>query len=305
MRCIQVPHLFFAAAAAVPAAVWRNFFGNKCMRTILVCTDFSASANHATEYAAMLATRFNFPRITLYHAYQVVAPTTDLPVAPYVGTELYNSVERKLNDLAVKVGELTGTDVVVDVRGEELSLGENINEICKQEDAHLIVTGVSEKSGLEKMIVGSTALRISEAGRCPVLMVPLDAPVVPPQRVLLACDLEKVSEATPLDALDKVLEAFQAQLVVINVDDGNRRFSPASVEEIHRLHHIFDKYKPEYAFVEHKEIAEGILDYAKEHDISLVITIPRYYNFLRNLFHKSTTKSLVYNSKLPLLTLHE
>ncbi|HEY0611686.1 MAG TPA: universal stress protein, partial [Chitinophaga sp.] len=138
-----------------------------------------------------------------------------------------------------------------------------------------------------------------------VLMVPLDAPIVPVKRALLACDLEKVSEATPLDALDKVLEAFQAQLVVINVDDGNRHFSPDTVEEIYGLHHIFDKYKPEYAFVENKDIAEGILDYAKEHDISLVITIPRYYNFLRNLFHKSTTKSLVYNSKLPLLTLHE
>lgn len=253
----------------------------------------------------MLATRYNFPRIALYHAYQVVVPTTDLPVAPYTGTGLYNSIERKLDDLAVKVRELTGEDIVVDIRGEELSLGENINEISKQEDAQLIVTGVSERSGLERMIVGSTALTISETGRCPVLMVPIDAPIVPVKRVLLACDLEKVSEATPLDALDKVLEAFGAQLVVVNVDDGNRHFSPKTVEEIYSLHHIFDKYRPEYAFVENKNIAEGILGYAKEHDISLVITIPRYYNFLRNLFHKSTTKSLVYNSKLPLLTLHE
>lgn len=275
------------------------------MRTILVCTDFSASADHATAYAAMLATRYNFPRIALYHAYQVIAPTTDVPVVPYVGTGLYNSVERKLTDLAAKVGELTGKDVVVDIKAEELVMGENINEICKQEEVELIVTGVSERSGLERMIVGSTALRIAEAGRCPVLMVPVDAPVIPPQRVLLACDLEKVSEATPLDALDKVLETFQAQLVVINVDDGNRHFSPKKVEEIYKLHHVFDKYKPEYVFAENKDIAEGILGYAKEHDISLVITIPRYYNFLRNLFHKSTTKNLVYNSKLPLLTLHE
>ncbi|WP_298732256.1 universal stress protein [uncultured Chitinophaga sp.] len=275
------------------------------MRTILVCTDFSASADHAMEYACMLATRFNFPRIALYHAYQVMAPTTDLPVTPYVGTELYNAVERKLNELAAKVKERTGPDVVVDTRGEERMMDENINEICKQEDAQLIVTGVSEKSGLERMIVGSTALRISEVGQCPVLMVPPDAPVIPPQRILLACDLEKVSEATPLDALDKVLETFQARLVVINVDDGNHRFSPKTTTEIYSLHHIFDKYKPEYVFVENKDIGEGIMDYAKEHDISLLITIPRYFNFLRNLFRKSTTRHLVYNAKLPLLTVHE
>lgn len=275
------------------------------MRTILVCTDFSTSANHATEYACMLATRYNFPRITLYHAYQVVAPTIDVPVMPYVGTELYNAVERQLTEQATKIGEQTGNDIVVDIRAEERVLGENINDICKEENAELIVTGVSEKSGLERIIVGSNALRLSEAAHCPVLMVPPDAPILPVKRVLLACDLEKVSEATPLDALDKVLETFQAQLVVINVDDGNRHFSPKTVEEIYRLHHVFDKYKPEYAFVENKDIAEGILDYAKEQDISLVITIPRYYNFLRNLFHKSTTKNLVYNSKLPLLTLHE
>lgn len=253
----------------------------------------------------MLATRYNFPRITLYHAYQVVAPTIDVPVMPYVGTELYNAVERQLTEQATKIGEQTGNDIVVDIRAEERVLGENINDICKEENAELIVTGVSEKSGLERIIVGSNALRLSEAAHCPVLMVPPDAPILPVKRVLLACDLEKVSEATPLDALDKVLETFQAQLVVINVDDGNRHFSPKTVEEIYRLHHVFDKYKPEYAFVENKDIAEGILDYAKEQDISLVITIPRYYNFLRNLFHKSTTKNLVYNSKLPLLTLHE
>lgn len=291
---------------AVPAVFWRNFSGKKCMRTILLCTDFSASAFHAAEYACMLALRYNFPRIILFHAYQTVTPVIEPPAAVTVDTAgLYDSVQQQLQELAQKVGALAGSGIVVDTRAEELVLGENLNEICNQESAELIVMGVSEKSSFEKILVGSNAAKVAETSRYPVLIVPVDAAIQPVKNVLLACDLEKISEATPLDALDKVLETFQARLVVVNVDDGNRHFSPKTVEEIYGLHHVFDKYKPEYAFVENKDISAGIMDYAKEHDISLIITIPRYYNFLRNLFHKSTTKALIYQCKLPLLTLHE
>jgi nucleotide-binding universal stress UspA family protein len=276
------------------------------MRTILLCTDFSPSAFHAAEYACMLALRYDFPRITLFHAYQSIIPAIEPPPAiTTTPVDVHDTVHQQLRDLAVKVGELAGQDIVIDVRAEELVLGENLNEICNQENAELIVMGVSEKSGFEKILVGSNAAKVSETSRYPVLIVPIDAALLPVKSVLLACDLEKISEATPLDALDKVLTTFQARLVVVNVDDGNRHFSPKTVEEIYGLHHVFDKYKPEYAFVENKEIAVGIMDYAKEHDISLIITIPRYYNFLRNLFHKSTTKALIYQCKLPLLTLHE
>lgn len=275
------------------------------MNTLLVCTDFSNAAFHAAEYACMLARRYNFRKITLFHAYQTMVPTTDLPAVAYNSSELYSSIQEKLKDLGEKVGEMAGEDVTVSTRAEELVLGENLNAICLDEDACLVIMGIGEKSGLEKMIVGSNAVRVSDSCKYPVLIVPVDAAIQPIDRVLLACDLDKIAETTPLDKLDGVLELFSAQLVVVNVDDGNRRFTPKTTEEIYQLHHIFDRHKPQYAFTEGKDIAKGVLDYAKENDISLIITIPRYYNFLRHLFHRSTTERLVYNSKLPLLTLHE
>lgn len=284
---------------------WLNFSGINDMETLLVCTDFSKAAFHAAEYACMLARRYNFQRITLFHAYQTMVPTTDLPVVAYNSSELYNTIQEQLKDLGKKIGELAGTEVNIKTRAEELVLGENLNAICREEDVCMVVMGISEKSGFEKMLVGSNVVKVSESSKFPVLIVPVDAAIQPINRVLLACDLDKIAETTPLDTLDMVLQLFDAQLVVVNVDDGNRNFTPKTTEEIYHLHHIFDRHKPEYAFTEGKDIAKGVLDYAKENNISLIITIPRYYNFLRHLFHKSTTKRLVYNSKLPLLTLHE
>jgi K+-sensing histidine kinase KdpD len=122
---------------------------------------------------------------------------------------------------------------------------------------------------------------------------------------LLACDLNDISDTIPVDSLKKILELFNAPLTLLNVDHNNRNFSAQTPEEIHHLHYLLDKYKPQYAFIDHEDTATGILDYAEKNEVSLIVTIKKNYDFFQKLFHKSTSKKLIYRSAIPLLILHE
>lgn len=212
----------------------------------------------------------------------------------------------QLKELKERLQPIIDSEIMLRIKAEDLELGESINDLCREEDIDLIVMGITGKSKFEKIGVGSNAVNVSQNSRYPVLIVPTNASIRPIiSRILIACDLGKVSQTTPLDSLDEVLKLFNASLFVVNVDDKNRHFSPQTPEEMYQLHHLFDKYKPQYAFINNEDTVAGILGYAEKNDISIIVTIPKNYNFLQKLFHKSTTQKLIYKSDVPLLTLHE
>ena len=278
------------------------------MRTLLICTDFSDSADHAARYGCMLARQYKFGSITLFHSYQMIVPPTAMAFDSsfsYAGNEPAKDAMKRLKSLKVELVKLAGKDTTIRIRTENLTLGESINNICQEEKADMVIMGISGKSKFEKIFIGSNTIIVSENSKYPVLVVPDQAPVEPIQNILFACDLSKVTATTPLGLLEGIMELFRAPLIVLNVDDKNRHFSPQTPEEMYQLHHIFDKYKPRYAFTDNEDITTGITDYAEKNNISLIITVPKNYNFIDQLFHRSITQKLIWQSSVPLLTLHE
>jgi len=278
------------------------------MKTLLICTDFSESADHAARYGCMLARQYKFGVITLFHTYQIIVPPTALALDStyaYAGDAPVRDALEQLKNLKEELISLAGKDTTIYIRAENLTLGESINDICREENADMVIMGISGKSKLEKVFIGSNTITVSQNSKYPVLIVPTKAPLEPIHSMLFACDLSEVAATTPLGALDDVMKLFKAPLFVLNVDDKNRHFSPQTPDEMYQMHHIFDKYKPRYAFVDSKDIIQGIMDYAEKNNISLIITIPKNYNFIEQLFHRSTTQKLIWQSAIPLLTLHE
>jgi len=275
------------------------------MKTLLICTDFSEAALHAARYGYMLATQYGFGYITLFHAWQAIMPTTTLPLSTYEPKEMARASIEQLKKLKEDLEKLADADIQMRIRTENLSLGESINIICQEENADMVIMGISGKTKFEKAFIGSNAINVSQNSKYPVLIVPAQAPVEPVHSILFACDLSEIKATTGLDSVAEILELFHAPLFVLNVDDKNRHFSPQTPEEMYQMHHIFDKYKPGFAFTDNKDVTAGITEYAEKNNISLIITIPRHYNFIQQLFHRSTTQKLIYQSPVPLLTLHD
>jgi nucleotide-binding universal stress UspA family protein len=145
---------------------------------ILIATDFSAASERALAYAKALALRFG-SMIELAHVFDPTVTTSweaaELEVPP---EERHKMSERRLGDFERK---LLGAGIVTRTvcRGAKRP-AEALLQIAKDDRVELIVAGTSSKTGLERVILGSTAEQLIRSAECPVLTVGPQARVPDP-----------------------------------------------------------------------------------------------------------------------------
>ncbi|PWT92637.1 MAG: universal stress protein [Blastocatellia bacterium] len=143
------------------------------IRTILLPTDFSECGNFALSYAASLARTFR-ASIICVNVIEPIVPTVGysglaepLPIAD-ITEQLEDSAERELPKLA-ECDECEGLDIEeVVVHGEAAS---EIVRLAKERDVDLIVISSHGRTGLGRIIFGSTAEAVVRHAHCPVLVV--------------------------------------------------------------------------------------------------------------------------------------
>lgn len=143
------------------------------IRSILLPTDFSECGNYALSYAASLARTFG-ASILCVHVIEPMVPTVGysgmtepLPLAD-ISDQLEDSAERELPKLA-ECEECAGIEVEeLIVHGEAAS---EIVRVAKEKDVDLIVVSSHGRTGLGRILFGSTAEAIVRHAPCPVLVV--------------------------------------------------------------------------------------------------------------------------------------
>ena len=143
------------------------------IRSILLPTDFSDCGNYALSYAASLARTFG-ASIICVHVIEPMVPTVGysgmtepLPIAD-ITDQLEYSAERELPKLAERE-ECAGLEVEeMIVHGEAAS---EIVRVAKERNVDLIVVSSHGRTGLGRILFGSTAEAVVRHASCPVLVV--------------------------------------------------------------------------------------------------------------------------------------
>ena len=143
------------------------------IRTILLPTDFSECGNYALSYAASLARTFG-ASIICVNVIEPIVPTVGysgmtepLPIAD-ITEQLEDSAERELPKLA-ECEECAGLEVEeMLVHGEAAS---EIVRVAKERAVDLIVISSHGRTGLGRILFGSTAEAVVRHASCPVLVV--------------------------------------------------------------------------------------------------------------------------------------
>ncbi|MDQ2938399.1 MAG: universal stress protein [Acidobacteriota bacterium] len=143
------------------------------IRSILLPTDFSDCGNYALGYAASLARTFG-ASIICVHVIEPMVPTVGysgmtepLPIAD-ITDQLEDSAERELPKLA-ECEECAGLQIE-----EVIAHGEAASEIvrlAKDRNVDLIVVSSHGRTGLGRILFGSTAEAVVRHASCPVLVV--------------------------------------------------------------------------------------------------------------------------------------
>ena len=143
------------------------------IRSILLPTDFSECGNYALSYATSLARKFG-ASIICVHVIEPIVPTVGysgmtepLPLAD-ITEQLEDSAERELPRLA-ECEECAGLNVEeLIVHGEAAS---EIVRVAKEREVDRVVISSHGRTGLGRILFGTTAEAVVRHAPCPVLVV--------------------------------------------------------------------------------------------------------------------------------------
>jgi nucleotide-binding universal stress UspA family protein len=277
------------------------------MKTIIVPTDFSETSYNAARYALGLARQMSTARVVLYHAYELIVPIPDVPTSvPMVNPdELRSASLEGLEKMKRELVSLLPENTALEYRAENHLLPSNIDEVARQEQADLVVMGITGGSQLEEILVGSNTIDVVKHTTCPVIIVPASARFSPIRKIVFACDFRKVVETTPIQPLKRLLSVFKPELHVLNIDHESKHFTSDTPYETLMLDTLLEGYDPQFHFIDHTNVVQGIMDFAAKQQADLILIIPKKHGLFDHIFKRSRTTQLAFHTHIPLLAIHE
>ncbi|HHY86015.1 MAG TPA: universal stress protein [Verrucomicrobia bacterium] len=138
------------------------------VKQILVPVDFSDASRKALHYAQSLGRQFHSELMILHVIVHVPPPQTLVIETEIFSTEYH---EQAAKQLAEWRKDVSGPATVKAVVRQGLSAHHEIVEMARECNSDLIVIGNTGRSGLARMVLGSTAERVVRHAPCPVLVV--------------------------------------------------------------------------------------------------------------------------------------
>ncbi len=275
------------------------------MKTIIVPTDFSPAATCAMNYAADMALDIK-ASLLLLHVYQVPIAISDAPLLLVSIDELREGAEQQLAKLKEGLEHVTSGQLKIYTEARLGSVEDELQSICEKIQPFAVVMGAVGHSAIERTLFGSTTLTAIKHLTWPVIAVPQGKEYGKGIKKLgLAADFREVVDTTPTDVIRNIVKEFNADLHVLNVDYRNKQFRPETPHESALLHTALHDLAPSYHFIEHEDIEDGINEFAEKNNLDLVIAIPKKHKLLQGIFKKSSTRQLIFESRVPVMCVHE
>ena len=261
------------------------------MQTVIVPVDFSETSLHAAHYAAQLLVGQYGVTLLLYHCHK------DEEEASKTSKSLERLKEELMNEHIVKIETLSHRDD---------DFVEGLQRAVRHRKAELVIMGIRGKSTLAQVFFGSDTLKVLATKVCPVLIVPENANFKPIKNVMLTSDFKQTFNTTPSAPIRDFLLRFLPQLHVVNVDqDHYVSLTSEYEEEKQNLRQMFREFNPEFYFMRLFDVEQAINLFAEDKKIDLIITVQKNKSLLERIFKRSRTESLAYQSKIPILAMHE
>ncbi|MFZ9387797.1 MAG: universal stress protein [Chitinophagaceae bacterium] len=275
------------------------------MKTIIIPTDFSPIATNALHYGIDMARDVN-ASILLLHVYQVPVSYSDVPIMLVSVDELKKSAEAKLATLKQEVEHITSGSIKVYAEAKLGNVSDELETLCNKIKPFAVVMGSKGSTGLERVLFGSNTLSAIKHLTWPVICVPPGKTYGGGiKKIGFACDFRDIVDTTPAETIRNFVKAFKAELHVLNVDYHDQHFKPDTPEQSALLHTYLEEVNPAYHFIEHKDIEDGINEFAEKNNLDLIISIPKRHKLLQGIFKSSSTKQLIYQSHVPVMCIHQ
>jgi nucleotide-binding universal stress UspA family protein len=274
------------------------------MKLLLVPTDFSPISDNATKFAMDMAKAMG-AKIMLVNMYQIPISFSEVPLVTISLDQLKKISEDKLTELKENIERITTGNVHVYTQSILGEVTEEVKKLCDTLHPFAVIMGTRGVSGLGRFFLGSNSLSIIGKIETPVFVIPPGATFKPFRKIGLATDMKDVVQNMPVEEIRQLVNFFNADLHVLNVDYERKHFTSYTPEESLNLDTMLSGLNPVYNFIENKDIDEGLNEFAAKNNIDLLVTLPKKHHLLEKILEKSHTRELIYHTTVPLMCIHQ
>ena len=279
------------------------------MKNILFPTDFSDTSKNARKYAIEIAEKSG-AKIHVINIYSVTIFDPNMPAELLMSA--YNEAEKNSKEELQKVCSDIHSDIEKQKLGHKVETDcisrqglvvDEIASIVKEKNIDIIVMGTTGASGLKEIIIGSNTASVINSAPCPTLAIPDEAIYSDIRNIVFATDLDE-AENHELKKLVEFAKVMGAKITLLHVR------TEKETETYQEKEKVFDMLKNkvgydnmEFEMTESHDIFDGINHFVETHEIDALAMATHHRSLFGKIFHKSLTKKMAYNTKIPLLAL--
>lgn len=274
------------------------------MKTILVPTDYSETADNALQYAIQLA-GITDAKIILLHVYQQPVPIGDMPMVFISPAEIAQIEEDHISKLRESVLKAAPNKISVETLLRTGFVRDEIIAVAGEKNVELIVMGITGSNLNVVRMMGNVTTGVFKKTKIPVLVIPKEARYREIKRIALAHDRKTELPPKAVEFIKYFTDLFKAKLLVINMADPFDFGSQKGLKTVGEIENSLGGLPVSILIDEEENIADGLDSFVEDEHCDWLIMIPHLYRSPTDLFHQSTTKQAAFQVAVPLLTIHD
>ncbi len=184
--------------------------------------------------------------------------------------------------------------------------GHSFERFIRENKPDMIVMGITGRNKAQQTFVGSNTLKIARKNFCPVIIVPAGAKFNKLKNIALASDFVHAPSPVVAGIIKNLLSGFFARLHIVNINPAHHVSITEAYQRVRdAIDESFKGYEHEFHFIGLYDLPETMNMFVDDHDIDMIITMPKDHTRLDTLLGNTNTKRMGYHSTVPVVAIHE
>ena len=266
---------------------------------ILIPTDFSKLSKIAIEYILGLNRDIEL-NITLIHVLNTSVPQARVTTKKLEeAIKMSSEVEMKKLIRTLEKENSSNQDIKYKIVVAPY-IEEAVEKFALNNDIKLICIGTKGASGLKKLFIGSNAVAIIKNSSIPVLTIPEYARYRGIDRVLYCSDLYNLNEE--LGKIISFIKLLDSSIQIVHVEEESEDSNLNILSEEKKLRELFSYKNISIKKLQNVSVMEGINQQVANIDAELLVLFTHTTNLFEEIFQKSVTQKIAFQSRVPLLS---
>ena len=278
------------------------------MKTILIPVDLAGEAEHVLTYAADFCVDVKVERVILLKSHYVSVYTQVLPTPDFVQlsadeiSEERTIQEARLKALGAKMMVRCNCMFDVQTTFSTQPLLRAIHDEIAGKEPNLVMIGSDKTANEDGSYLGEQLISIAKTSPVPVMVIPDGVQYRQIEEAVVPCDFGVISHLNALKDFHKRQRWIHPSLMVLNIN-GRQKYISEDKQLTDNLLDMLEGFDYRVYHSDDKDTVHGILSFARQHDVQMIISLPGKYSFFYNLTHRSISNALALNATRPVLIL--